>query len=117
MKIIDKIHEAEAEGRVYYSFEYFPPKTEAGTENLYLRIERMCSIANPSFIDVTWGATGNVGSNTIEVSAIAQNLCCIDTQIHMTCTNNKIETIRANLQKARDFGIQNILALRGGLLN
>lgn len=27
MKVIDKIHKAEQEGRVYWSFEYFPPKT------------------------------------------------------------------------------------------
>lgn len=27
MKVIDKIRKAEEEGRVYWSFEYFPPKT------------------------------------------------------------------------------------------
>jgi len=27
MKIIDRIRRAEAEGRNYWSFEYFPPKT------------------------------------------------------------------------------------------
>lgn len=28
MKVIDKIHKAEEEGRTFWSFEYFPPKTE-----------------------------------------------------------------------------------------
>lgn len=27
MKVIDKIAKAEKEGRYFYSFEYFPPKT------------------------------------------------------------------------------------------
>lgn len=27
MKVIDKIHKAEEEGRPFWSFEYFPPKT------------------------------------------------------------------------------------------
>jgi methylenetetrahydrofolate reductase (NADPH) len=27
MKVIDKIHAAEKEGRLFWSFEYFPPKT------------------------------------------------------------------------------------------
>lgn len=27
MKVIDKIHKAEQEGRPFWSFEYFPPKT------------------------------------------------------------------------------------------
>lgn len=34
MKIIDKIRAAEASKQVFYSFEFFPPKTAAGVENL-----------------------------------------------------------------------------------
>lgn len=28
MKVVDKIKKAEDEGRTFWSFEYFPPKTE-----------------------------------------------------------------------------------------
>lgn len=28
MKVTDKIKKAQEEGRAYWSFEYFPPKTE-----------------------------------------------------------------------------------------
>lgn len=28
MKVVDKINKAENEGRTYWSFEYFPPKTD-----------------------------------------------------------------------------------------
>lgn len=34
MKIIDKINQATEGGQPFYSFEFFPPKTAAGVENL-----------------------------------------------------------------------------------
>ncbi|CAO3662455.1 unnamed protein product [Rhizopus microsporus] len=57
MKITTKIKKAEDEGRMFYSFEYFPPKTTMGVQNLYDRIERMQQFG-PEFIDITWGAGG-----------------------------------------------------------
>jgi methylenetetrahydrofolate reductase (NADPH) len=112
MKIIDKINAAVAEDKIFYSFEYFPPKTEAGVENLYSRIERMAQI-NPSFIDITWGAGGSTAAMTIEIGTTAQNMVGIETQIHMTCTNMKKEDLVAAINKAKDNGLQNILCLRG----
>ena len=53
MKIIDKINEKLKNNEQWYSFEYFPPKTEGGIENLLERIERMASL-NPLWIDMTW---------------------------------------------------------------
>lgn len=38
MKVSEKIRRAESEGRPFWSFEYFPPKTENGLVNLYDRI-------------------------------------------------------------------------------
>jgi hypothetical protein len=40
MKVLDKIKAAEQEGRCAWSFEYFPPKTAQGVQNLYDRMER-----------------------------------------------------------------------------
>jgi 5,10-methylenetetrahydrofolate reductase len=34
MKIIDKMREAQDAKHIFYSFEFFPPKTAAGVENL-----------------------------------------------------------------------------------
>ena len=42
------------EGTLFYSFEYFPPKTEVGLKNLYEVLRKMVKI-NPLWIDVTWG--------------------------------------------------------------
>ena len=34
--------------------------------------------------------------------------------LHMTCANMSLETVLKNLKKAKNLGIRNILALRGG---
>ncbi|KAL0490936.1 methylenetetrahydrofolate reductase [Acrasis kona] len=112
MKIINKINSSIDRNDIFYSFEYFPPKTEAGVENLYSRIERMANL-NPDFIDITWGAGGSTSDLTIDISTTAQNLVGVETQVHMTCTNMKKEDLRAALQTLKDNGLQNILALRG----
>jgi methylenetetrahydrofolate reductase (NADPH) len=57
MKIIDKINSKISENQTFFSFEYFPPKTEKGVENLLARLESMATL-NPLFMDITWGAGG-----------------------------------------------------------
>jgi methylenetetrahydrofolate reductase (NADPH) len=80
-----------------------------------MRIERMATNLAPDFIDVTWGAGGSTSDLTIEISTTAQNLCGVETQVHMTCTNMKKDDIKKALQTIKDNGLQNILALRGGI--
>jgi hypothetical protein len=41
MKILQKIEKALEENRPFWSFEYFHPKTPAGVQNLFSRMERM----------------------------------------------------------------------------
>jgi methylenetetrahydrofolate reductase (NADPH) len=40
MKIVDKIAQKSAEGKPFYSFEYFPPKTtQVSSEELFWKAE------------------------------------------------------------------------------
>lgn len=112
MKIIDKINESVEKKEVFYSFEFFPPKTPAGVENLYARMDRMAAL-EPLFCDMTWGAGGSSADLTLELSANAQKLSGLDMLMHMTCTNMAEGDVHAALDKAKAAGIQNILALRG----
>ncbi|SAM05949.1 hypothetical protein [Absidia glauca] len=112
MKVIDKIKKAEEEGRIYWSFEYFPPKTAQGTQNLYDRIDRMKQYG-PEFIDLTWGAGGSSAKQTIEIVKTAQSVSKVETMMHLTCTNMPVEMVDEALKAAKDCGCQNILALRG----
>lgn len=111
-RIISKIKRKVAEGRTFYSFEYFPPKTEAGVLNLYDRLDRM-SLLEPMFMDVTWGAGGSTADLTLEISINAQNYCSAEVMMHLTCTNMPRDAVKAALEKAKAGGIRNILALRG----
>ena len=117
-KLIEEIERCQEEGNPFFSLEFFPPRTEVGAANLFDRFDRLAR-GGPLFMDVTWGAGG--GSPTDEkvtssmsVATTALNYCGLPTMLHMTCTDSNANEIRATLQKAKDNGIRNILALRGG---
>ncbi|KAJ2871516.1 methylenetetrahydrofolate reductase (NAD(P)H) met13, partial [Coemansia asiatica] len=114
MKIIDKINKALEDDRCFWSFEYFPPKTQQGVMNLYDRIERMCNLG-PLFIDVTWRWGGKSSDLTLELCSNSQTVYGVEANMHMTCTNTNFGLIKTALEKAKDQGVQNILALRGDL--
>lgn len=68
-KICDKMKEATPG---FFSFEYFPPRTEDGVENLKKRIVRMKNL-NPMFVDFTWGAGGSTSDLTLDLTSMAKN--------------------------------------------
>ncbi|CAL9181759.1 unnamed protein product, partial [Musa hybrid cultivar] len=113
MKVIDKIRgAAEGDGRTVFSFEFFPPKTEEGVENLFERMDRMVA-HNPNFCDITWGAGGSTADLTLDIANRMQNMICVETMMHLTCTNMPVEKIDHALDTIKANGIQNVLALRG----
>ncbi|RHZ57906.1 hypothetical protein Glove_382g40 [Diversispora epigaea] len=112
MKVIYKIQKAHEEGRPFWSFEYFPPKTQQGIQYLYDRMERMYRLG-PEFIDITWNAGGTSSQLTSEITATAQSVYGLETVMHLTCTNMPKEKIDKALRDAKECGCQNILALRG----
>lgn len=112
MKIIDKINKEIENNNIYYSFEYFPPKTKTGQQNLYIKLDQM-SCLEPLFIDITWGAGGSTAELTLDICKNTQNYLCLETQMHLTCTNINEEIVRNALEEAKSNNIRNILALRG----
>ncbi|KOS17992.1 Methylenetetrahydrofolate reductase 1 [Escovopsis weberi] len=95
-----------------FSFEYFPPKTAQGVQNLYDRIDRMYNFG-PKFIDITWGAGGRIAELTCEMVVQAQAVYGLETCMHLTCTDMGLDKVNDALQKAYKAGCTNILALRG----
>ncbi|XP_015058397.1 methylenetetrahydrofolate reductase 2-like [Solanum pennellii] len=112
MKVIEKIQEAAKTDKVIFSFEFFPPKTDDGVENLFERMERMVA-HGPSFCDITWGAGGSTADLTLEIVNRMQNMVCVESMMHLTCTNMPVEKIDHALDTIKANGIQNVLALRG----
>ena len=112
MRIIDKIKEKHKKNDNFFSFEYFPPKTEIGVENLLERIDRMSAL-NPLWVDVTWGAGGSTAESTMFLSSYIQNILNIDCLMQLTCRCSTKDNIDKILEMAKINGIVNILALRG----
>lgn len=112
MHIREMLEEAERSGQPSFSFEYFPPKTAQGVQNLYDRMERMFTLG-PKFIDITWGAGGHIAELTNEMVIQAQTLLGMESCMHLTCTDMGLERVNNALRSAYKAGCTNILALRG----
>ncbi|EGN96732.1 hypothetical protein SERLA73DRAFT_161762 [Serpula lacrymans var. lacrymans S7.3] len=112
MKISKKIDQSTKDGKVWWSFEYFPPRTAQGLQNLLDRIERMRALG-PEFIDITWNAGGRTSDLTSEMVKTCQGLIGMETCMHLTCTNMPKEKVDIALREAKQHGCRNVLALRG----
>ena len=109
--IIQKMKKLISEHKLFYSFEYFPPKTREGVSNLFDRLDRM-SLLEPLFMDITWGAGGSTSELSLEISSKATQMGN-DVMMHLTCTDMSKSQIKHVLQQCQKNGIRNILALRG----
>jgi methylenetetrahydrofolate reductase (NADPH) len=94
------------------SFEFFPPKNEAGWAQLYSAIGELHSL-KPSYVSVTYGAGGSTRSKTVELVARIQNELKIRSMAHLTCVGHTADEIGKILDDLWDAGINNVLALRG----
>ena len=95
-----------------YSFEFFPPKDEAGEERLWAAMSALEPIA-PDFISVTYGAGGSTRDRTIRITSEITQRTSIPTVAHLTCVGSTRGELIEILQKYREAGIHSILALRG----
>jgi methylenetetrahydrofolate reductase (NADPH) len=112
MHVSEMLAEAKQSGQPKFSFEFFPPKTAQGVQNLYDRMDRMHGLG-PSFIDITWGAGGRMAQLTCEMVSVAQAQYGLETCMHLTCTDMGKEKVDDALKSAYKAGCTNILALRG----
>jgi methylenetetrahydrofolate reductase (NADPH) len=114
--LIDRINDRIQAGSKFFSLEFFPPKTDPGAANLISRFDRM-ALARPLFCDITWHQVGDSGSlkttSTMGIADIMLNYCGLDTMLHITCCRMSPDEICVHLDKAKDLGLKNLLALRG----
>merc|ERR1719407_446917 len=65
------------------------------------------------WIDVTWGAGGSTADTTLSLCETAMDVTGLDVLMHLTCTNVTVDETRQVLQRCKEKGLCNILALRG----
>ena len=107
-----RISQLYAARRPVFSFEFFPPKTDAGYRALFRTIEELKRL-DPGFVSVTCGAAGSTRSKTAELVIRIQQELGITAMAHMTCTGQTREQLAETLAQLDAAGIQNVLALRG----
>jgi methylenetetrahydrofolate reductase (NADPH) len=106
---IDHILEAE---EPVFSFEFFPPKTEAGERNLELALAELRTL-EPAFVSVTYGAGGSTREKTIEIVKRIRDEYGLEAMAHFTCVAATVPELHATLSEMESAGIDNVLALRG----
>jgi methylenetetrahydrofolate reductase (NADPH) len=106
---IDQIISA---GQPVFSFEFFPPKTEAGEQNLYAALADLRPL-EPAFVSVTYGAGGSTREKTIEIVKRLKEDWGLEAMAHFTCVGATVPELRRTLEEMREAGIENVLALRG----
>ncbi|MBR6733942.1 MAG: methylenetetrahydrofolate reductase [Kiritimatiellae bacterium] len=106
-----KIKDLLAKGVPSVSFEVFPPKKDAPFEPVKEAVARLAHLG-PSFISVTYGASGNAQANTSEIASFVQ-ACGTPALAHLTCLTSSRERIADEIADLRSRGIENILCLRG----
>ena len=95
-----------------YSFEFFPPKDQAGEERLWAAMSALEPMA-PDFISVTYGAGGSTRDRTIRITSQITERTSIPTVAHLTCVGSTRGELIEILQRYKEAGIRSILALRG----
>ncbi len=107
-----RISQALATQRPFFSFEFFPPKTDEARAHL-LETARTLRELRPAFVSITYGAGGSTRARTIEVSKQIQNEIGLNVMAHVTCVASSRADLRTVLNDLEAAGIENVLALRG----
>ena len=94
------------------SFELFPPKTARGEENLYTNVTELMQYS-PDFITCTYGAGGSTRDKTLEIIEKVKSQFDIPVASHLTLVGSSKDDLRGYLTKAKDQGVDYIVALRG----
>jgi len=95
-----------------FSFEFFPPKTEAGFGPLFQTISEL-QLLNPTFVSVTYGAGGSTRRKTIDLVSEIKSRLNQEAMAHLTCVGSTKSEIASTLDELQNSGIQNVIALRG----
>ena len=109
-----KISELLKKEKMSLSFEVFPPKTDSAFESVEKAVIEIARL-KPSFMSVTYGAGGGTSKYTLDIAKEINEQYDVPTVAHLTCVSSTRETVRNTVERIKEAGIENIMALRGDI--
>jgi methylenetetrahydrofolate reductase (NADPH) len=94
------------------SFEFFPPKDDAGEDVLWETITELETL-QPTFVSITYGAGGTSQDRTVRVTSRIARETTLCPVAHLTLVRQTRDEVAAVLDEYADAGVQHVLALRG----
>ncbi|CAL8967987.1 5,10-methylenetetrahydrofolate reductase [Propionicimonas sp. T2.31MG-18] len=94
------------------SFEFFPPRDDAGQAQLLDAIGGLDPL-HPDFVSVTYGASGSTRARTIDATRLIRQRTSAITMGHLTCVSQSVADLRGALDAYAEAGVRHILAVRG----
>ncbi|ENJ7950527.1 methylenetetrahydrofolate reductase [Escherichia coli] len=106
--------QAEVQGQINVSFEFFPPRTSEMEQTLWNSIDRLSSL-KPKFVSVTYGANSGERDRTHSIIKGIKDRTGLEAAPHLTCIDATPDELRTIARDYWNNGIRHIVALRGDL--
>ena len=103
-----------AEQKKRFSFEFFPPKTDAGMDKLLNEVTPVLNALGPEFFSVTYGAGGSTRDSTLGVVSSIKD-AGIDVAPHLSFGGDDESAVGTLLDTYRKRGVNRVVALRGDI--
>ncbi|MET8519612.1 methylenetetrahydrofolate reductase [NAD(P)H] [Nocardioides sp. NPDC004968] len=100
------------QGERSFSFEFFPPKDEAGEEQLWNAV-RALEPYRPTFVSVTYGAGGSTRDKTVAITGRIAAETELLPVAHLTCVGHTRDEVAGILDSYAAKGVEHVMALRG----
>lgn len=110
MKIIDILKQDP----ITLSFEVFPPKKIEKYDSVQAATEGVAAL-HPSFMSVTYGAGGGTSEFTLNIAKNIRDKYGVEVLPHLTCVSSTKAHVHEMIQKFKEYGFENVMALRGDI--
>ena len=91
-----RIDQILTERRPVFSFEFFPPKDDAGVARLEAALAEL-ALDKPDFTSVTYGAGGSTRGRTVGITKRIKEDFGIEAMAHLSCVGSSVAELRGCL--------------------